>query len=342
MASSGFKTIANAGSAMDAGDCFVVVTKLVDPQTLEPRDQISHSSHSSPSISNAQPTAYSPHPYTGPMRPRQNYNIATMTPIRPYDLPTSQNDFPYPPQPRTHPLQNQQSQLYGQHGSQQVFDYSRPQQAVVYTPNQQSLGYYGRSHVGPPPQSNGILLDRQYQNGTNGLRHPEHRPSFGYAPQDSSPTYAAEGPDNFEGTRTHWHNLIGARVAEGQKLKTIDDMMAHLFVFPDLSVRTEGDFRLQFEVYNLSNSKTPRKFDLEGRVEDDDVIRDCPVLAINWSAPFRVYSAKKFPGVPDTTAITKKLYDQGVKVAIRKDSQGKNGNGKRRNSDDEDEDESPV
>jgi hypothetical protein len=324
--SEAIEVVANKCSDMDVGDSFVVVTKLVHPQTLEPRDQISHSSNSSPSISNAQPTSFNQHPYNGSMRPYQQYDLNAMTPVQRYGI---QNPFPdYEPMP--HPSQYQRNQLHEQH---------RPQQTVDYTPTQQSLGYPGRRQFGPSPQSNGISHERQYHNGTNGFRQPEHRPSFGYAPQDVSPTHAAEAADSFEGPRTHWHNLIGARVAEGQKLKTIDDRMAHLFVFPDLSVRTEGDFRLQFEVYNLGKSKTPRKFNTDGTlVEGDPVLADCPVLAINWSAPFRVFSAKKFPGVPDTTAITKKLYDQGVKVAIRKDSQK---NGKRRSSDDEDDD-SPV
>ncbi|CAK5268259.1 unnamed protein product [Mycena citricolor] len=62
------------------------------------------------------------------------------------------------------------------------------------------------------------------------------------------------------------------------------------FVFPDLSVRTEGSYRLKLSLYEV--------------VGND--VQHCKSI---FSAPFFVYTAKKFPGVED----------QGIKIRIRKD-----------------------
>jgi len=42
---------------------------------------------------------------------------------------------------------------------------------------------------------------------------------------------------------------------------------------------------------------------------------------------FTVWSAKKFPGVKESTALSKGFAAQGVKIPIRKDGGGKGGKG---------------
>lgn len=49
------------------------------------------------------------------------------------------------------------------------------------------------------------------------------------------------------------------------------------------------------------------------------------VLASVYSDQFTVYSAKKFPGVCESTALSKCFAGQGIKIPIRKD--GNNGKG---------------
>jgi hypothetical protein len=44
-----------------------------------------------------------------------------------------------------------------------------------------------------------------------------------------------------------------------------------------------------------------------------------PVLASIYSQPFQVFSAKKFPGVIESTALSKCFASQGIKIPIRKD-----------------------
>ena len=44
-----------------------------------------------------------------------------------------------------------------------------------------------------------------------------------------------------------------------------------------------------------------------------------PVLANCFSDQFQVYSAKKFPGVIESTPLSKTFASQGIKIPIRKD-----------------------
>jgi hypothetical protein len=60
-----------------------------------------------------------------------------------------------------------------------------------------------------------------------------------------------------------------------------------------------------------------------------------PILAQCFSEPFQVYSAKKFPGVCESTALSKCFAHQGIKIPIRKE--GQDGKGKKDKSDDEDD-----
>ena len=45
-----------------------------------------------------------------------------------------------------------------------------------------------------------------------------------------------------------------------------------------------------------------------------------PVLAYAYSDKFQVYSAKKFPGVIESTPLSKAFAQQGIKIPIRKDA----------------------
>lgn len=49
------------------------------------------------------------------------------------------------------------------------------------------------------------------------------------------------------------------------------------------------------------------------------------MLASCYSEIFTVFSAKKFPGVCESTALSKCFAGQGVKIPIRKEGGGKGG-----------------
>lgn len=63
-----------------------------------------------------------------------------------------------------------------------------------------------------------------------------------------------------------------------------------------------------------------------------------PILASVFSEPFQVFSAKKFPGVIESTQLSKCFALQGIKIPIRKDgvkgTRGRGGDGDEDNDDD--------
>lgn len=61
-----------------------------------------------------------------------------------------------------------------------------------------------------------------------------------------------------------------------------------------------------------------------------------PALASCFSSRFKVYSAKRFPGVYESTPLSKAFAEQGVKIPIRKT--GEDGREARNGSKNEDED----
>ncbi|CCA73392.1 hypothetical protein PIIN_07346 [Serendipita indica DSM 11827] len=75
---------------------------------------------------------------------------------------------------------------------------------------------------------------------------------------------------------------------------------AGFFVFPDLSVRTEGSYRLKLALFEVVGSH----------------VQFCKSV---YSRAFYVYTAKKFPGMEESTPLSMSLSDQGIKIRIRKD-----------------------
>jgi hypothetical protein len=106
---------------------------------------------------------------------------------------------------------------------------------------------------------------------------------------------------------------------------------AGYFIFPDLSVRHEGQYRLSFSLFETT--KEEKDYDLE------PVDGNLPT-GVDWrmeikTAPFDVFSAKKFPGLMESTPLSKEVADQGCRVRIRRDvrmrkREGKSGGHERR------------
>jgi hypothetical protein len=90
------------------------------------------------------------------------------------------------------------------------------------------------------------------------------------------------------------------------------------FVLQDLSVRTEGWFRLKMNFFNLSAFNLT---DSENKAagQGAELLVEAPCLASVFSKPFKVWSAKKFPGVIETTPLSRQFARQGIKIPIRKD-----------------------
>lgn len=77
------------------------------------------------------------------------------------------------------------------------------------------------------------------------------------------------------------------------------------FCFPDLSCRTPGRFRLKFALVVLD----PGAMRTGG---------SSPILGTAMSNVFAVYNAKDFPGMQASTALTKRLKEQGCLISIKK------------------------
>lgn len=97
--------------------------------------------------------------------------------------------------------------------------------------------------------------------------------------------------------------LLGTIVSSLYSLKDTDNSVGGFFVFGDLSVKCEGTYRLQFTLFEL---KMPDKW--------------CWYLASVRSDPFTVYAQKYFPGMAESTFLTRSFSDQGVRLRLRKDS----------------------
>ncbi|KAI9700559.1 MAG: hypothetical protein M1820_006713 [Bogoriella megaspora] len=104
-------------------------------------------------------------------------------------------------------------------------------------------------------------------------------------------------------------NLIGSLNVNAFRLSDTEGKVGFWFVLQDLSVRTEGTFRLRMSFFNVgsANGHTINK-------------GQCPVLASCFSEAFQVFSAKKFPGVIESTPLSKCFASQGIKIPIRKDT----------------------
>lgn len=102
------------------------------------------------------------------------------------------------------------------------------------------------------------------------------------------------------------------------------------FIFPDLSVRHEGKFRLSFNLYEeLKEAKDEDAEPARPKTETKDVkppqgSGTAPKNHAAWrlevkSIPFSVFSAKKFPGLAESTTLSRVVAEQGCRVRIRRD-----------------------
>lgn len=99
---------------------------------------------------------------------------------------------------------------------------------------------------------------------------------------------------------------------------------AGYFIFPDLSVRHEGWYRLKFSLFeqikHSSDADVDRPF--TGPEAPGQQVLKHESMANRMevqSTPFQVFSAKKFPGLSQSTDLSKVVADQGCRVRIRRE-----------------------
>ncbi|MCO5590218.1 hypothetical protein L7F22_044187 [Adiantum nelumboides] len=104
-------------------------------------------------------------------------------------------------------------------------------------------------------------------------------------------------------------------------LKDIDQSEQGFFVFPDLSIRVEGRYRLKLCLFETIGHE----------------VHHCKSI---YSKPFNVYTAKRFPGMEESTQLSRSFADQGLKVRVRKNPRARRAraSGKRKELGGSDED----
>lgn len=103
--------------------------------------------------------------------------------------------------------------------------------------------------------------------------------------------------------------------------------LAGYFVFPDLSVRHEGKYRLSFNLYEEVKDLKDADAEPAGTSSEVAEIKRAPMAPqkhVHYrlevkSMPFSVFSAKRFPGLTESTNISRIVAEQGCRVRIRRD-----------------------
>lgn len=99
--------------------------------------------------------------------------------------------------------------------------------------------------------------------------------------------------------------LMGQLVASPSVAKDEHDAEGCFFCFPDLSCRTHGKYRLRFVLMRID----PMNLHVGGF---------SPILTEVLSDVFTVYTAKDFPGMRPSSALTRALKLQGCNIQVKK------------------------
>jgi hypothetical protein len=188
-------------------------------------------------------------------------------------------------------------------------------------------GYMTATQQQGPPVTNGFMAS-QTSPVSNGFITPHQPQPYSSPPQQNPSDAAVWNPHGHyqlatttaypmmptpmmmpQNQSTYSRNLIGSTVVNAARLRDTQDELGIWFVFQDLSIRSEGTFHLKFSFIDLTDHNDPTG----GSVTQSRA----PILATVMSQSLEVYSAKKFPGVIDSTELNKTFAAQGMKIPIR-------------------------
>ncbi|KAI9746853.1 MAG: hypothetical protein M1815_004935, partial [Lichina confinis] len=220
---------------------------------------------------------------------------------------------PPPPHLMYHQAPSPTHQYHQHHPQQPPYPYHHPQ------PHDYPHPHHHHQSPGAPPPPNGYSFAHPQQHYYS-QHHPPPPPPPPPPPYHAGPPVSqmpsadyfhpnlpsAHGPQAPAPTGMFTRNLIGSLSATAFRLTDPDDKIGVWFVLQDLSVRTEGQFRLKMNFVNVGDGNQLNT-------------GSAPVLASTFSDIFQVFSAKKFPGVIESTPLSKCFATQGIKIPIRKD-----------------------
>lgn len=130
---------------------------------------------------------------------------------------------------------------------------------------------------------------------------PEDSDSVG-SPRSSSESHGGGALSSDMAAGGSCAPVFGTTVSSLHRVRHADGSFMGVFVFSDISVRIEASFRLRFSLF---------EFDPEaGKTK---------LRATVYSQPFRVYHAKNFPGMTESTYLSKLVAMQSVKMRVRKE-----------------------
>ncbi|KAF7355589.1 Velvet complex subunit B [Mycena sanguinolenta] len=158
-----------------------------------------------------------------------------------------------------------------------------------------------------------------YSSASSPYSHPPQQAQQPYFPPSNSAgpgssSYAQGTPPALPAANprsAYTRTLVGPLSSNGYRLLDEHRKPGIFFLFQDLSVRTEGTFRLRLRLMNVGAPPAPEPGALQVHTNVS------PVLAQIFTEPFTVYSAKRFPGVPETTALSIAFGNQGLKLPLR-------------------------
>jgi len=227
---------------------------------------------------------------------------------------TSSSYPPPPPTPPPHP----HPQAHHPHRAQQQ---QHPGYAHSSMHTQISYPGYPPPPPTPPsqlPQQNYYQPPQQQHPGGPGYYQSIHGSLPASVQQQPPPPPQQQTQQTPSGMFTR--NLIGSLTASAFKLTDPDNKIGVWFILQDLSVRTEGSFRCAAETQSFTVqltltvhpfSRLKMNFVNVGRGDGKLNTGVAPVLATAYSDVFQVYSAKKFPGVIESTGLSKCFAMQG-------------------------------
>jgi hypothetical protein len=192
-----------------------------------------------------------------------------------------------------------------------------------------------------------VLVELWSADGTSNLSLVNPTGESGYQQQQQHRYYPQQ-----TGSTAYTRNLIGSLAATGFKLHDLSDTLGIWFVFQDLSVRTEGEFRLKLSFVNLEDTIRNSQIHKNHIYGNNNLhnfqntpgypyyqqapahssqhyqgggvnVSAAGIICSTFSEPFRSYSAKKFPGVIDSTDLSKCFATQGMKILIRREKKHK-------------------
>ncbi|KAI5859304.1 velvet factor-domain-containing protein [Durotheca rogersii] len=101
--------------------------------------------------------------------------------------------------------------------------------------------------------------------------------------------------------------MAGTTVSSLHRLKDPTNKEGAFFVFGDLTIKSEGEYVIRFDLLQMT---------MENMDEGEVWVTICSVT----SDHFKVHAGRAFPGMAESTFLTRSFSDQGVRLRLRKDS----------------------